>query len=275
MRKGQSPSPEALERMRTAQYKRRGQKLSLETIEKMKAAKCADWQRPEYRAVRSAQSQASWTRPEFRERMAEVRAAQPPPSEESRARIAASKRGKKLTDEHLIILRKRAKQLWESDAYRAKIEVRVRDPEVRARANTPESRQKKRDSKYAYWKKFTPEERSIKLANFNRAGTMASLARKASTSIEIKVQAVLEAHGIKYIPQKPLGRFFIDFFIPSQRICLECDGDYWHSRPGRSESDERKDRWLKAHKYIVIRLTETNINADANRMVCEALSITP
>lgn len=253
---------------------RKGERLSPETIERMRAAKRADWQRPEYRRTKSAQSRTNWTRPEFRERMAEVRAEQPPQSKEARERAAAKKRGRPLTKEHRAKMSEAASQLWATDDYRAKVIERVRDPEVKARANTVRSRELKSAARRAYWAQFTPEERNALLAHYQHAGTTAALANRPPTRIEVLVQKVLDARAIEYRAQSQVGRYFIDFLVPSQHICLECDGDYWHQLPEVIAADARRDKWLREAGYRVVRMSETSIMADADKVVCEALSIT-
>ena len=45
---------------------------------------------------------------------------------------------------------------------------------------------------------------------------------------------LLDDLGIEYEREKPIGRFYVDFFLAKGNICIEADGDYWH---GNKESD--------------------------------------
>lgn len=79
------------------------------------------------------------------------------------------------------------------------------------------------------------------------------------TAIEIKVKAMLEQLDIDHMQEKPMGAFVCDFVIKSCRLVIECDGTYWHSIPKVKERDARKDSWLIAHGYRVLRLPESLI----------------
>lgn len=82
------------------------------------------------------------------------------------------------------------------------------------------------------------------------------------SSLETTVSNLLCEMGLAFLPQKALGTFLCDLFIPSARLVIECDGTYWHASPEQRARDERKDRWLTAHRYTVLRLPETLIKAD-------------
>lgn len=87
------------------------------------------------------------------------------------------------------------------------------------------------------------------------------------TSIEIAVKSVLDALGIKNEPEKAIGRYPVDFYLPDYNMVIECDGDYWHSLPKSIERDARKDKYLTAHGYKVVRLREKDINTDVENLV--------
>jgi very-short-patch-repair endonuclease len=70
--------------------------------------------------------------------------------------------------------------------------------------------------------------------------------------------------GIDFIEQHRInlnGRSYtkVDFFIPRMKICLYCDGDYWHSKLEVRERDVRIDRELEALGYIVFRTSQSEI----------------
>lgn len=90
---------------------------------------------------------------------------------------------------------------------------------------------------------------------------MAANKRYSRTDIEQIVESVLQAMGIEYVPQKHIGRWVVDFFIPSKSLCLECDGDYWHSLPDVQERDARKDVYLQQKGYTVLRILGSQILA--------------
>ena len=79
--------------------------------------------------------------------------------------------------------------------------------------------------------------------------------------------------GVKYERQyeaKDIGRFY-DFFIPSARLLIEIDGDYFHGygllheqkNPMQKHNewvDKQKDMWAASHGIPVLRIWEHDIN---------------
>ncbi len=79
------------------------------------------------------------------------------------------------------------------------------------------------------------------------------------TSIEIKIQTLLSDKGIKFEKHKSiLGKYQVDIFIKPNLI-IECDGDYWHNRPGVKEKDKRRDEEFNKNNYKILRLLESDI----------------
>ena len=80
----------------------------------------------------------------------------------------------------------------------------------------------------------------------------------ARSSIEIAVHDALSRLGIPFQDEVQIGRYCADFCLPDHKIIIEADGDYWHSRT--SEKDARRDKDLAALGWIVVRITEKEIN---------------
>lgn len=79
------------------------------------------------------------------------------------------------------------------------------------------------------------------------------------TTIEIVIREVIARMGIDYIPEHKIGRYYIDVFIPSANLAVECDGDYWHSTTRAKLRDARKDAFLASQGITVLRLPECDI----------------
>lgn len=79
------------------------------------------------------------------------------------------------------------------------------------------------------------------------------------TSIEIAIAAILDDLDLPYVEQKKLGVFVCDFALKRYRLVIECDGDYWHGTKRQKDKDKRKDGWLHANGYAVLRLSERDI----------------
>lgn len=77
------------------------------------------------------------------------------------------------------------------------------------------------------------------------------------TFIEAAIHKGLREQGVEFIPEHPVGRFFIDVFIPSANLAVECDGFYWHKN--RAKQDAARDRYLAKCGITVLRLPEADI----------------
>lgn len=92
------------------------------------------------------------------------------------------------------------------------------------------------------------------------------------SSIEFAVEAELTRRDIGFVPQKKMAHFICDFYVPHLNLVIECDGDYWHSKPEVAERDKRKDAWLTSHGQKIVRLSEHEINKDCAAAVDRALA---
>lgn len=92
------------------------------------------------------------------------------------------------------------------------------------------------------------------------------------TSIELKIEEELKIRSIHYEKQVPLCKIaIVDFYLPKQRIVIQCDGCYWHGCPihqrstiknieERRERDKNKDSILTFNGFNVYRFWEHEIN---------------
>lgn len=80
---------------------------------------------------------------------------------------------------------------------------------------------------------------------------------RRETGIELKLQELLVSLNIPFETQKPLlGVTVADIFI-YPNVAIFADGTYWHKNNSR---DQKKTNILKKHHYVVLRLTEEEIN---------------
>ena len=78
------------------------------------------------------------------------------------------------------------------------------------------------------------------------------------SSLEKIMMKKLDELQIKYIPEYPLGnRLTADFFLPDNKIIIECDSEYWHK--DIKQRDERKNRLVKDLGLKMVRLKEEEI----------------
>ena len=64
---------------------------------------------------------------------------------------------------------------------------------------------------------------------------------------------------MQFVSERPIGRMSCDFFIPSLRVVVEADGDYWHGQPAAAARDRAKDNELRRRGIAVIRLRESEV----------------
>jgi very-short-patch-repair endonuclease len=95
-----------------------------------------------------------------------------------------------------------------------------------------------------------------------------------NTGIELKVETELHRRNIKYQKQVPLCNIaIVDFYLPEYRIIIQCDGDYWHTRPGAKERDNKQDNVLVFNGFNVYRFWEHEINESVEKCINNVFSI--
>jgi very-short-patch-repair endonuclease len=123
-----------------------------------------------------------------------------------------------------------------------------------------------------YWKSVSPVRKAEHLRGWIAAGHAAS-ADITISSLERSVASELRRRGVAFSQQKFIGPYRVDFFLPEQKTIIECDGEYWHSRPGAAEHDAQRDAFHRGQGFRVIRLLGAEIIADAVRAVDRALTM--
>ena len=84
------------------------------------------------------------------------------------------------------------------------------------------------------------------------------------TKIEVKIQEFLKQLNIDffthhYIKEIEHG-YQCDILIPSLKMVIECDGNYWHKYPIGKEIDHIRTKELLENGFKVLRLWENEIN---------------
>ena len=105
-----------------------------------------------------------------------------------------------------------------------------------------------------------------------RSNAMKKLSASRSSS---NLERILE-WGMKEVGlpeptrQHPVGRFFIDFAFPEQKIAIEADGVFWHN----DESKEKaRDAFLEEQGWTVLHFAEDRIRQDAIGCAQETLRV--
>jgi very-short-patch-repair endonuclease len=74
--------------------------------------------------------------------------------------------------------------------------------------------------------------------------------------------------GVSFRRQHPLGDCVLDFYAPSLRLAVECDGGQ-HGRPGGGVRDEVRTAWLKRQGVVVLRYWNGDIDANIEGVVAD------
>ena len=88
--------------------------------------------------------------------------------------------------------------------------------------------------------------------------TRAQTLRRDMTDAECKLWSMLRGRqqaGAKFRRQQPIGPFIVDFVSQEHRLIVEADG----SQHCESEADARRDAYLRAKGYRVMRFWNSDI----------------
>ena len=114
-----------------------------------------------------------------------------------------------------------------------------------------------------FYSQMSSEEKQEYLKNFVKAGRSG---KNKNTSIELKIKKQLDDLEIKYIQQKFIKNnyrsFFLDFYIPSLKLVIECNGDYWHNLPQVKQRDKELKEYVESTGRKIIFIWEHEIKDD-------------
>jgi very-short-patch-repair endonuclease len=88
--------------------------------------------------------------------------------------------------------------------------------------------------------------------------------RKSMSDAERKLWHALRAKqvdGARFRRQHPIGPYIVDFVCLEQRLVVEVDGGQ-HTDDAHAADDARRDQWLMAEGYLVLRLPTTEVYAN-------------
>ena len=65
-----------------------------------------------------------------------------------------------------------------------------------------------------------------------------------------------------------LGIYTSKLYLPNLKLCIECDGLYWHTLKGVPEKDKKRDKYLKDKFGITtLRITDEELNTDKKQVI--------
>jgi very-short-patch-repair endonuclease len=99
--------------------------------------------------------------------------------------------------------------------------------------------------------------------------------RKNSTESEAKLWQVIRKRkikGFKFLRQKPVHTFILDFYCSQLLLGIEVDGS---SHKDKRKYDDQRDLILKGFGITVLRFTNDEIDRDINEVVRRIREATP
>jgi very-short-patch-repair endonuclease len=67
--------------------------------------------------------------------------------------------------------------------------------------------------------------------------------------------------GLKFRRQHPIGAYTVDFYCAAAKLVVEIDGRL-HDDRDRSQSDRRRDAWMRERGLVVLRIPAREISRD-------------
>jgi len=138
-----------------------------------------------------------------------------------------------------------------------------------------ERKEKQRRSILKYWNSERGIEQKSKLSHINQKWAAQNPEHKIMaaknghrkcpqiSSLERKVEVLLQESGIDYIPQYEYELGFLDFFI-QPNIALFINGNYWHNFPKGTDKDKQQLAFLKSHGYSTLVIWEHELSNTAS-----------
>jgi len=95
------------------------------------------------------------------------------------------------------------------------------------------------------------------------ASTLKQLNKKGLNKLELMGSRILRNIGIEFQEQVLMfDKFLVDIVIPSKKLIIQWDGEYWHSKKENRDRDNSSDIYLRKCGYHVLRITDKEIEKD-------------
>ena len=75
-----------------------------------------------------------------------------------------------------------------------------------------------------------------------------------------------KVNGYKFRRQQPIFDYVVDFFCNELKLIIEVDGEI-HSLTDKTDSDKKRDKILIINGYHILRLSNSEIEADINSTI--------
>lgn len=91
-------------------------------------------------------------------------------------------------------------------------------------------------------------------------GNLEQQNKKGLNKLELSGRKILEDIGVDFQEQVLMfNKFLVDILLEKQKIIIQWDGEYWHTKQKRVLLDRSQDAYLKECGYNVLRITDKQI----------------
>lgn len=87
---------------------------------------------------------------------------------------------------------------------------------------------------------------------------------KIFSPAERLVWADIRFHGLRFYPQYPAGRYFIDFADPVEKIGIEVDGEQYHQD---FKKDDARQKDLERMGWKIVRISGSEVYSNDNYLL--------
>lgn len=94
---------------------------------------------------------------------------------------------------------------------------------------------------------------------------------KCQSPIEVSFLKACHNHVLYPHCQFSIGRYFVDFAFPEDRIAIELDGHDFHKTKEQRTSDAQRQRWLELNGWRLIRFTGSEIHNNVESCVNQTI----
>ncbi|GGB63236.1 hypothetical protein GCM10011409_45410 [Lentibacillus populi] len=175
----------------------------------------------------------------------------------------SSWRGKEILDEHKENLSKALKGKKKTDEHKRNMSI-ARKGRISPMLGKKFSNEHKENLSKAHkrWFENATEEQLKNRFNYK------------VSSIEIAMQELLDEleieHEIQTYFRDKQDIYIADIYIPSKNTIIECNGDYWHSRPERIERDKKLQQYCDQQGIKLFWCWESDIRKDPYKALKKA-----
>jgi hypothetical protein len=75
---------------------------------------------------------------------------------------------------------------------------------------------------------------------------------------------------VRFLRQRPLGQYIVDFYAPKARLVIELDGSQHIDDPVQREKDKCRDTWLNSRGLRILRFDDRQVLTET-RAVLEVI----